>query len=57
MTDLDSGQITDLLNQKFVLQYSPSTVTRLLKENPVEMEELENYLRKLRADFRKRDIS
>ena len=57
MTDLYNGQITDLLNQKFVLQYSPSTVTRLLKENPVEMEELENYLRKLRADFRKRDIS
>lgn len=55
--EMSYAQITDLLNQKFVLQYSPSTVTRLLKENPVEMEELENYLRKLRADFRKRNIS
>ena len=55
--EMSYAQITDLLNQEFVLQYSPSTVTRLLKENPVEMEELENYLRKLRADFRKRNIS
>ena len=51
------AQITHLLNQQFVLQYSPHTVMRLLKENPVEMEELETYLRKVRADFRKRDLS
>ena len=34
-----------------------NTYERLLKENPVEMEELETYLRKVRADFRKRDLS
>ena len=56
-TEMTYAQITHLLNQQFVLQYSPHTVMRLLKENPVEMEELETYLRKVRADFRKRDLS
>lgn len=55
--EMTYAQITHLLNQQFVLQYSPHTVMRLLKENPVEMEELETYLRKVRADFRKRDLS
>jgi len=55
--EMTYAQITHLLNQQFVLQYSPHTVMRLLKKNPVEMEELETYLRKVRADFRKRDLS
>lgn len=55
--EMTYAQITHLLNQQFVLQYSPHTVMRLLKENPVEMEELEEYLRKVRADFRKKDLS
>ena len=54
--EMSYAQITNLLNQQFVLQYAPNTVMRLLKENPVEMEELEEYLRKMRADFRKKDL-
>lgn len=54
--EMSYAQIADLLDQKFVLQYAPNTVMRLLKENPIELEELENYLRKMRADFRKKEL-